>query len=286
MIQIRESETEFALPRRTCSGNERIELRRAEPHTIEKRLQRRAASNFVRSSEDERRRSPSSNGRIDRAIAIGRQHHDYRESSLGEAVEAANEGVDTGAILVVHLRRFSRLSEGVRFVDEKDDGRPGPIRSSVTRTGSFPNLLECCGEELGHLADGTTPTRGKAETVKEDGYVDRTGNRVTEGLGERGLASSDVAGEQEHRRTIGERLACGNAPTVVLGAPLFEARRFEQKPRFLRQSFLDVVQADERLVSVLRCAVGIFEDRFEEVNRRGAHSDRKIERWTPVPPDE
>jgi hypothetical protein len=62
-------------------------------------------------------RSPPSYGGIDCLDAIGTHDDERGDISRGQVIDASNERIHAGAILVMHLGEFARLRERVRLID-------------------------------------------------------------------------------------------------------------------------------------------------------------------------
>src|ERR1700686_1877536 len=106
---------------------------------------------------------------------------------LSESVQAANQGVDPSPVLVVHLRGFAGLSEGVSFVDEQDHSG-GRLPYLFGRADGSANLFERSGKELRHLAHRSAASGRKTKSEEKDRDLERARHLVAESLGESGLS--------------------------------------------------------------------------------------------------
>ena len=61
-------------------------------------------------------------GRIERTKPVGAHDDCRRKPTVAEAIDAADESVHACPVFMVHLRGLARLGEGVRLIDEQNDG--------------------------------------------------------------------------------------------------------------------------------------------------------------------
>jgi hypothetical protein len=164
------------------------------------------------------------------------------------------------------LAVFAALGERVGFVDHQDERRAGRAGGAgALRLGD--DGRERLADERGDLADQSGPPRGEAEPVGEHRDANGTGERVAEGLRERGLPGAHVTSEDEDGRPVDQRRRRGHGAAVVAAAPVGELVRREPDDRLLNEPLLDGVEADEAGVPAARVLVGVLQDGLEQVVR-------------------
>jgi hypothetical protein len=207
--------------------------------------------------------------------------HD-RQALRGDLIDPSDQSVYTGAILVVHLRRFTRLRERIGFIDQEDDATPGTSASVTGLADCVTDLLERARYQPRHLTDSATPARCQAQREQLDLHLRAPSDLGAERSRERGLPRSYVACQNEQRRARYEVVQRHDPTSVVALAPTGELFRIKQQQRFLDQPILVCVEPDEPVVIGLRLRVREPEDLIEEarshpapptVPRRSEHVD-------------
>jgi hypothetical protein len=70
--------------------------------------------------EHEDVRCSPTHGRVQSVQSVGAHQHHGGEPTIGESIDAADEGIDARPVLMVHLVGFTRLRQGVGLVDQQD----------------------------------------------------------------------------------------------------------------------------------------------------------------------
>src|ERR1700691_4939412 len=85
-------------------------------------------------------------------------------------IDPADQGVDSRAVLVVHLSELPGLRERVGLIDQQD---PSDACFRAFGLRDVPSdVVECTGQELGHLTDSPRATCTETERKQHD--VDRS----------------------------------------------------------------------------------------------------------------
>jgi len=92
-----------------------------------------AALEVVRAGKYELCCCTSADGGIEGSDPVGAHDDEYTERLVGDLADAADQRVDAGAVLVVHLRRFNgTVPIASRFVDEQNDRPAAPDGARLT----------------------------------------------------------------------------------------------------------------------------------------------------------
>lgn len=188
-----------------------------------------------------------------------RAHDDQDpQTALGRLIDATDQGVDPGAILVMHLAEGARLRHGVRFIDHED------VAGAARLSRLCRDLPERLGDQPGHLTDSARASGLQAQPEDANVHAEAASNLVAERLGDGGLSRPDVSGEHEQRRPPLEPLGRGDDRAgVVLPTPLLQALRLEEHLGFLLDPDLDLVESHEARIPALGGGVGQLEDVLE-----------------------
>jgi hypothetical protein len=235
--------------------------------------------------ELEHRRGATAHSGVERIQPV--RTHDHRDGKpiSGKVVDAADKCVHARAVLVVHLRGFTRLGERVGLVDQENDATPGLAIAAACLADGLANLLERAGNQPGYLADRAAAAGVEAEGVQLDPHLGEFGDLISERSGKGGLASADIACEDEEGWARLEVVESRELPAVVLPIPLPQLPRIDEKEGFLDKPGLVLVQPDEPVVVGLATRVRKRDDILKQIGLVQDTPPAEA-RWTPPPEDE
>jgi hypothetical protein len=165
---------------------------------------------------------------VDRFESVGAQDRQDGEPTDAHAVDAAQERVHPGPVLMVHLGKLARLRQRVGLIDEEHPHGDRPAIRPACAGEVLADAIERAGEQGSHLPDSAPAPGGEAQGVKSHVCACRPRDCLTENLGELGLPGADVTREDEHRRPVPQRLDGGEDLPVDAGAPGVHEGRIQE----------------------------------------------------------
>lgn len=139
------------------------DLRRAEAGIGEGSFENVPTVLLCRPFEHDNVRRTPEHGGINRGKPIRTHYDGRRELAHGEIIDAADQGVDSGAVLMVHLRCFARLCQRIGLVDEQDAAGTRFSLPALRLRGLIGDLSKRRAEQSRRLPLKTRTTRRETE---------------------------------------------------------------------------------------------------------------------------
>ena len=159
-------------------------------------------------------------------------------------IDAADERVHAGPVLVMHLCVLAALSERVRLINQQDHaaGRAGAIALQLR------SRLECQVErgrdQSCHFADLAATAGGQTKRIERNGYVFLPRDCVPDRFGELGLTRSHITRENDKRRAALDIVEQNLRIRMKSLRPGTRPRRIDQNAQHLGQTLLGLFDAD------------------------------------------
>ena len=226
------------------------------------------ASLFVtRSGKRENVGSTPPHCRIE-CIQTVRAHDDSgRKFCIGDAVDAADEGVHAGTVFVVHLRGFARLRQRIGLIDQHDDRAAQPSRT-VFQLGRLSNgMIESGRKQLRHFTDTPLSARRQAERERVMSIFFLARDGIADRLSEFGFARADIACKHDQRRAAQDGIEQASASDDVALPTLRVLPGLTSSQGSWQAAFL-VIETDQPRQPILRLEIRIGDAAFKQPSGR------------------
>ena len=136
--------------------------------------------------------SPAPHCGIDRVEPVSAKDGQNGKPIRPHPVDAAEQRVHAGPIFMMHLRKFTRLSQRIGLIHEQDTHRSGLTVCAAGAGKILADTLKCPGQQGGHLPDGPAAASREAEGVERHISTCFAGDRLTEDFSEFGLPHPEI----------------------------------------------------------------------------------------------
>jgi len=266
-----------------------FDLPRGEAHKRECVVQNCTALLVGGAREHQDVGGPALDRRVERGQPVGAHDDGDRQLVRRDAIHTADQGVNAGAVLVVHLRRFARLRQGVGLVDQHHDAAARLAGRCLELGALGDRVIEHRRQQLGHLADPALAPRGQAQRKQRHVDLLGAGDGVADGFRKLRFAGANIAGEHDERGSAQDNRQQSCAFRVMRRMPAFQPGRVDQQAEDLGEPRLVIVQSDQPGVALRHHDVGEHRAAFEQIpdRRHNGHCHPlMLDRLSARPPDE